>query len=315
MRLAIVFALVSLSRLALAEGTKVAVLEIKSTGIEEMVTKNLSELFTAEAGRVPGYKVIGHQEIQDMVGFEIQKQTMGCNEASCFAELGGALGVDLIVSGSIGKVGETFVVSLRLIDIKRTETKNRVSESLAGRVELLPDYVRVAAWRLFNQPVPADVTAAYEATKTRLDKQDAPPPVQTAMAVQPAPAPAPAVAPAPAAAPLPAQPAEVSAKTPAKRPLIWRLGSSASGLLAVGGLLYGGLNHAIGHLKGKGEESAQDVPGFGADADALKSRAYLGYGVAAVGIAGAILIAVLEPEPTGVAARIVPTSTGLAFTF
>jgi hypothetical protein len=320
-RVVLVLSLCSMARSALAESisaaaigpTKVAVLEIKSTGIDEAVTKNLSELFTAEAGRVPGYKVIGHQEVQDMVGFEIQKQTLGCSDVSCFAEIGGALGVDLIVSGSIGKVGETFVVSMRFIDIKRGETKNRVSESIAGRVELLPDYVRLVAWRLFGQPVPSDVNSAYEATRARLErdkdngKNDG---TTTAMATQ--------SLPQTQAAAAPSEPdrghTAVSA-APAGGFAWQRLGRNVAGLMIAGGVLYGGTNHLIAYMKDQDNEEAADFPGFSSPADDLRSRAYIGYGFAVVGIIGTIVFTILTPDSPSTAGRIVPTANGLALTF
>jgi len=49
-------------------------------------------------------RVITNQEIDAMLGLEKQKQLMQCDSQSCMAELAGALGVDFVTSGQVGKL-------------------------------------------------------------------------------------------------------------------------------------------------------------------------------------------------------------------
>lgn len=65
-----------------------------------------------------GLKVTSSADIAAVLGFERQKALLGCSEAAasnCMIELANALGVDGIVSGSIGKFGDTFQVNLKVI--------------------------------------------------------------------------------------------------------------------------------------------------------------------------------------------------------
>jgi len=43
-----------------------------------------------------------------MLGFEQKKQLSGCTDTSCMVAIGGALGVDKIVTGTVGKLGESY---------------------------------------------------------------------------------------------------------------------------------------------------------------------------------------------------------------
>ena len=45
------------------------------------------------------------------------------SDTSCLVEIGGALGVDYLVSGSVGKLGDAFVIILKLMDVH--EAKGR----------------------------------------------------------------------------------------------------------------------------------------------------------------------------------------------
>lgn len=67
-----------------------------------------------------GVRVTTKNEISSLLGFERQKELLGCSaeSTSCFAELGGALGVDGVITGSVGKVGQSFVVTLKILRAK-----------------------------------------------------------------------------------------------------------------------------------------------------------------------------------------------------
>lgn len=64
-----------------------------------------------------GLRVITSSEIQQLLGFERQKQLMGCTDtsASCQAELANALGVNALVTGSIAKFGKIVQINLKII--------------------------------------------------------------------------------------------------------------------------------------------------------------------------------------------------------
>ncbi|MHB8875016.1 MAG: hypothetical protein ACYC8T_15130 [Myxococcaceae bacterium] len=65
-----------------------------------------------------GVTVLLPQEIAAVLGLERQKQLLGCadeNGASCLAELAGGLGANGIITGTIGKVGTGFTVSMKVV--------------------------------------------------------------------------------------------------------------------------------------------------------------------------------------------------------
>jgi hypothetical protein len=57
------------------------------------------------------------RDVQQLLGLERQRQLLGCDttEGSCVAELAGALGVEVVLRGSIAKSESGFIVTLRAL--------------------------------------------------------------------------------------------------------------------------------------------------------------------------------------------------------
>ncbi|MDP3503351.1 MAG: hypothetical protein Q8S33_23655 [Myxococcales bacterium] len=74
-------------------------------------------LHLSSALRDRGLSVISSQDIATLLGVERQKQLLGCAEdsSSCMVELAGALGAQLVLSGSIAKLETTYQVNLRVL--------------------------------------------------------------------------------------------------------------------------------------------------------------------------------------------------------
>jgi len=126
-----------------------AVLDLTPTGVSAEIAKNLTTLLTDELKKIDGVSVIGSDDIVAMLQFESNKQMLGCgDDSSCLAEVGGALGVSYLVAGNVGKMAETWVISLRLMSPMEGEVANRVTESFTGLEEQLPGALRHAARRL-----------------------------------------------------------------------------------------------------------------------------------------------------------------------
>ncbi len=101
----------------------VAVLDLGAReGVSQDFARTLSELMVIEVRRVAtGQRVFGAEDIKAMVGFQRQKSLLGCEDASCLAELGGALGAQEIVTGTLSILGDDFVLVVRRLDVARVQ--------------------------------------------------------------------------------------------------------------------------------------------------------------------------------------------------
>lgn len=153
------------ARFSLPEGRTVslAVLDLSGKGVSEDTAAQLTQVLSAELKRIEGTSVVSRTDIVAMMQVQEQKMLAGCDDASCLAEIGGALGVEHLVAGSVGKVGQAFVISLRLISVKSARVEHRVFDSFSGDEEQLIRAFRNAGRRILGlEPRPGTLTVSVD---------------------------------------------------------------------------------------------------------------------------------------------------------
>ena len=137
---------------SLSQGREVslAIFDVEPSGIDLEIADNLTQILAVELKGIEGTSVISRADIASMLALEAQKEQFDCADAACFAEIGGALGVDKLVVGNVGLIGQRYVISLRLIDVQKVIVDNRVSESFVGQADQLVAAVRAAGRALLG---------------------------------------------------------------------------------------------------------------------------------------------------------------------
>ncbi|MCP4633200.1 MAG: hypothetical protein GY855_09770, partial [candidate division Zixibacteria bacterium] len=100
------------------EKTAVAVADLDVTGVSEEEAQVLSSRLIAEVWKTRKYEVLERQKMDDILteqGFQISGACE--DQAKCLLEIGKLLPVEKIIGGSVGKIGNTWTVTLRMIDI------------------------------------------------------------------------------------------------------------------------------------------------------------------------------------------------------
>jgi hypothetical protein len=105
--------------LALVAAPRVLVLNLEPLGVEPEVARAIDPLVLHAVGEV-GVDVIAENEIQKIADVEASKAELGCDTSSCLAELAGAMGAELVLFGSVSRLGSTTTVNLSLFDNRST---------------------------------------------------------------------------------------------------------------------------------------------------------------------------------------------------
>ena len=286
-RLTFVIALTLASPAFAADSSGVAVLDIQGTGISPELLPTLTEILTVEIAEFGMYKVIAGRDIQSMLGFERQKDVLGCTDAACLAEIGGALGVDRIVASHVGMVGSTYVVNIKLINIRQADTEGRVYETVRGEVDALISIVKTAAQRLLGPGSKAAIARGFTG-KAPAPRPTATPAPQTTVQTPPAAQPAPRSQVA-----VTEPPASTSTTAPRKGGIgvmpwvFWGAGAVA---------LAGGAAFGIKAKNEQGKANDMNQPGSQVAAESAPSSAKVAnllFGVGGLAVAGGVLWAVL----------------------
>lgn len=98
--------------------------------------------------------VVTPKQIETILGLERQKELAGCSETGCAVELANALGVDALLIGEIGKLGEAIQVNLKVISPVNTKQLAAWSTRVNGEDQLF-DALNTGARALALQLYPA----------------------------------------------------------------------------------------------------------------------------------------------------------------
>ena len=95
----------------------VAVADLDGTGLSEQERAVLSDRLRAEIWKTQKFDVLERQKMDAILQEQGFQLTGACDDASCLLEIGRLLPVERIIGGSVGKIGNTWTVTLRMINI------------------------------------------------------------------------------------------------------------------------------------------------------------------------------------------------------
>ncbi len=120
--------------------------------LEAHIPVLLGETMSHEIADVTSCRVVTERDIRAMIDYEAQAQACGADTASCLAEIGDALGVDFVVSGTVGKLGNIYTMNIRMVDIEQSAVIKRSQRAVTNDPSLLRRAARDVARELFNLP-------------------------------------------------------------------------------------------------------------------------------------------------------------------
>ena len=137
---------------------RLAVLDLEAKhGIEKSLAEALSGIVRDTLHSFGEYQVMSQEDIRAVASREQLLQAMGCddNTGTCLNDISRALGTRYMVAGSIAKVGNTYTVSLRMLNTKgdNAGVMKRVNEECQCDEGALIETVKTAAARLASKSV------------------------------------------------------------------------------------------------------------------------------------------------------------------
>lgn len=120
----------------------------------------LEEALASELLRTGKVRVLERSQMQRILKEQGFQQSGLCETSSCAVEVGRLLGVDRLVVGSLGRMGSTLAINLRLVDVATGEMVATSSRTTGASAEELLRAVPAAARELVR---PASAPSAESA--------------------------------------------------------------------------------------------------------------------------------------------------------
>ncbi|MGE5185565.1 MAG: PEGA domain-containing protein [Acidobacteriota bacterium] len=125
---------------------KIAVWRFDALGIDPEIVQRLETLFRMELDRLDKQPLPNPRQIERTITDPKERECVG--EEKCLAAIGKRLGVDLVLSGTVGSLGDNYVLTIKAVDVATGKSQKINSDPLRGSPDDLIEGVRVAAYKL-----------------------------------------------------------------------------------------------------------------------------------------------------------------------
>jgi len=165
-----------LKRSGETDKSTVAVLDFEGRGISIQEAKTLTDRFTSSMSSTKRVIMVERGVMAEVL--ENQGLAMGeCTSDECAAEVGAMLGVQFMVSGAIGKLGDTYTIDVKMFSVATGAAENMQSISYQGKVDGLITEIEIIGWTILGLNIPKNLiqkrrmgTSAYLAQQKEKTK-------------------------------------------------------------------------------------------------------------------------------------------------
>lgn len=152
-RAVVLWLIFSLQALPAQQIESVAILDLEGRGISMMEAASLTDRLRSELVRTGKVTVVERGQMEQILR-EQDFQLIGCTTEECAVEVGQLLGVTKMLAGSVGKVGSTFSIDLRTIDVQTGRIASSLIRNYRGEIDGLLDEMGFVAGELVKMLAP-----------------------------------------------------------------------------------------------------------------------------------------------------------------
>jgi TolB-like protein len=145
-----------LQRAGETEKPTMAVIDFDGRGISVLEAQTLTDRFTTEMDYTDRVRMVDRRTMTDVLseqGFSAGE----CTSEECAAEVGAALGVEFMINGSIGKIGNTYTIDCKMFSVATGAAENMKNLSYQGEVDGLITEMEILAWDILDLTIPQDL--------------------------------------------------------------------------------------------------------------------------------------------------------------
>ena len=142
-------------QLLLAQAVKptVAILDFEGQDVSDAEVQILTERMRTEIGNTNAVRLIDRKAVEKIMEEQSFQQT-GCTSDECASEVGQLLGVQFMVSGSIGRMGDSYAIDAKMFSVETGETVRAKNITYDGELSGLLAEMEIMAWEIVGLEAP-----------------------------------------------------------------------------------------------------------------------------------------------------------------
>ena len=113
----------------------IAILELESNGLDKSVSSTITDILINKMQASGCYRVMERSQIDKILKEQGFQNSGACSASECAVEMGRILSIQKMIIGSIGKLGNSYVINLRMIDVSSGEVLANSSRQIVGGIE------------------------------------------------------------------------------------------------------------------------------------------------------------------------------------
>jgi TolB-like protein len=129
--------------------------------VDKGIANLLVEIIMEEISKTEKFDVIGQKDIDKMLFWETSKSLKNCNDSTCLMQIAGAMGAEYYVESSIGQLGDSYIISMKLIDTMTIKIKGRSTRAIQNNENMLISNVRDMTYDMLIMAKFIDKKPAY----------------------------------------------------------------------------------------------------------------------------------------------------------
>lgn len=130
-----------------------ATMPLQASGLTAGEALLITSRLNSELVRLGMFRVVERARVDDLLKEMGFQQSGACDANECVAQVGRMLGVQYMVGGEVGRIGQSFALEVRMINVASGRVTQATSDIYQGPIEGLLEIMRNVALKLVGRKV------------------------------------------------------------------------------------------------------------------------------------------------------------------
>ncbi len=145
----------------------VAILDFEPRGINALEAQTLTDRFATEINSTGRAVLVDRRQMTEVMQEQGYEQA-GCTSEECAAEVGALLGVEFMINGAIGKLGDTYTIDVKMFNVQTGTAERTKNVTYTGPVDGMITEIEILAWLMMGLEPPDYLVEKQDKSGERL---------------------------------------------------------------------------------------------------------------------------------------------------